>query len=141
MFARCKGQHSQRNLLADKRSREAFVLAMEGKSCQEIGDILGYKTSMGAWLALKRAHEKFDKETIELMKNAAFRTMQSKLEECNKILKNADTDKTKLMAIETYRKFLADIIKLLGLNEPDKTDITSQGEPILRLVNSEWSNI
>lgn len=124
----------------DAKIREAFCMSMDGHTCREIAEKLNVST-MTAYNYIKKAHLKFNEESIKIMKKSAMNAMQKKLRQCESIIDNATDDKIKLHAMETYRKYIADMNKLLGLNEPEKTDITSKGEPILRLIGEEFGEL
>ena len=127
-------------ILADQRTRDAFIMSAEGYTQAEIAKELGISVS-GARKLLIRAKDKFDKSSVKAMKTAALKAMQKKLRQCEQLLKNSQDIKENLAAMEMYRKYMADITKLCGLNDADKLDVMSGGEPILRLNGKEWSEI
>ena len=125
-------------LKANERSRKAFCLVMEGKGYEEIAKELDMSVA-GVKYALDRAIERWDAEGRDAMRTAATKALQTKLIEIECILKSAKETKTKLNAIEEYRKYVETISKLIGLNEPEKLEVS--GEPMIKLVGSSWDKI
>jgi len=137
-FNRRKSIYSTANIKAQQRARDAFCMAAKGYTIQEIADELGI-TYSGVQGCLRRAYKKFTEESNLEMKNTILAAMQEKLRQCEDLLKSRDT-KIKLMAMEQFRKYLADMRKMCGLDQPERTDITSGGEPI-NFNGKEWESL
>ncbi|MBU8911315.1 MAG: hypothetical protein KOO65_08600 [Desulfobacterales bacterium] len=133
-----KNKHGAFLIRAEKRCRDAFILATEGYTLKEIGEKMGLAIGT-VQTAVARAKKQFEEDNIRDMQNAVKTALQSKLRICNELFEKAETTGEKTKVLEQYRKFMSDIARICGLNE-QKLDITTKGEPIV-FTGKEWNKL
>lgn len=127
MTASTRAKSGSNHLIAAQRRSEAVRLRLAGATLEEIADKLGV-TPPAVGKMLRRAITLWQQETEADV--SELRALQyARLE---KLLMNtvARIEDEGLSAIEAARKVLADERKLLGLDAPVRTDITTNGESL-----------
>lgn len=102
---------------------EALELRKAGNSYAEIANALGYKTSSGAYRAVMTALKKTLQDPSEEVR-------QLEIERLDAMLMAMWEKRDKPMYADRILRIMERRAKLLGLDAPTKTDLTSKGEAI-----------
>jgi hypothetical protein len=123
--------NGQRQVDALDRQIEALELRASGMRYQDIADKLGYKTPGGAYKAVKSALVKTLQEPAD-----ELRTLE--VERLDEMLADLWPNKHKPIYTDRILRIMERRAKLLGLDAPTKTDVTSGGMPI---VTVNWDDV
>ena len=110
---------------ANDRQLKALTLRKAGAGYQAIADALGYKDHTGAWRAVKSALKRTLQEPAD-----ELRTLElARLDDMAKAIA-PHVAAGNLTAIDRNLKIMERRARLVGLDAPAKTDVTSGGEKI-----------
>lgn len=115
--------NGQRALDTMDKKLEALELRKAGNSYAEIANALGYKTSSGAYRAVMTALKKTLQDPSEEVR-------QLEIERLDAMLMAMWEKRDKPMYADRILRIMERRAKLLGLDAPTKTDLTSKGEAI-----------
>ena len=115
--------NGQRQVDALDRQIKALELRASGMRYQDIADKLGYKTPGGAYKAVKSALIKTLREPADELRNL-------EVERLDALLIDLWPNKHKPIYTDRILRIMERRAKLLGLDAPIKTDLTSGGEAI-----------
>lgn len=117
---------------AHENQLKALTLRKAGASYQAIADALGYATSMGAWKAVKSALKKTLQEPADELRQLEL----ARLDDMAKAIA-PHVAAGNLTAIDRNLKIMERRARLIGLDAPAKTDITSGGDKIIVKITND----
>lgn len=118
---------SPKNTRARVREEQALALRIGGATYDQIGQALGMSLE-GARKAVKRALER----TMEEVKDNAEALRELERQRLERLILSMmpSAQKGNVPAAETVRKLSESLRKLLGLNMPERVDVTTGGKPL-----------
>lgn len=114
-------------LTAAERERRAVQMRIAGADYQSIADALGMVKS-GAYKAVKRALDRTRQETAE--SSEELRIVEAHRLERLIMAAMPQAINGEVQSIEVVRKLSESLRRLHGLDAPEKTDITSNGQTL-----------
>jgi hypothetical protein len=125
LMATPKRNLTPKRLAARERSRRAYELRVAGASFDRIADTLDFADESGARKAVAAFVERLERETVDQARYLELDRLDRML-----IAITEQIRKGHLGAIDRALKIMERRSKLLGLDAPTKTDVTSGGQPI-----------
>jgi hypothetical protein len=120
---------SQKTLEAKDRQRRAIEMRLTGMGLQDIADQLGYSDASGAFRAIKRGMEKSVREPAEQLLTMELMRLDDLLQAHFPLAKSGDTRSAELVLKVMERRS-----KYLGMDAPEKIDLTGQMTQTVQLV-------
>jgi hypothetical protein len=108
-----------------ERKLTALRLRAAGKPMSEIAAAVGANSCQAAYALIRRAYREVVLPEFEHYKNLEIARLDGYLESLQPAVAKGD-----IAAIQTALKVAERRSKLLGLDEPEKRDVTTGGEPI-----------
>jgi len=124
--------NQERELTALERKLKALELRKAGFTYQAIADMVGYKTAGGAHRAVLTALKKTLQEPSDEVRKI-------ELERLDELLKALWDKRHNPAYADRVLRIMERRSKLLGLDAPTKTDVTSAGEKIRIFI--DWDNL
>lgn len=115
--------NGQRALEAVNRQRQALELRLAGKQYVEIAEALGYANHSGAYRAVQTALKKTLQEPADEVRKLELSRLDTLLSE---LWEKNDRP----IYVDRILRIMERRSKLLGLDAPEKHDLTTAGEPI-----------
>lgn len=116
---------SQRRLTATERQQQALELRRAGVGFQEIADEVGYASPSGAYKAVTTALKKTLQEPADEVRRLELERLDRLFRGVWEQATSGDTS-----ALDRALKIMNRRAELLGLDAPEKHDVTSGGEPM-----------
>ena len=117
---------------ANERQLKALTLRKAGVGYWAIAEACGYKDHSGAWRAVKAALKKTLQEPADELRTLELARLDDMLKAIAPHVAAGN-----LTAIDRALKIQERRSRLLGLDAPSKTDLTTGGEPITKEVDNE----
>lgn len=120
---------TQNEVDALDNQRKALEFRKAGVSYQRIAETLGYKDASGAWRAVKSALKKTLQEPADDLRRLEIERLDAAASAIYPSVKQGQYG-----AIDRWLKIMERRAKLLGLDAPTKSDITSDGKPLTVII-------
>lgn len=116
---------TQNEVDAHDNQLKALELRKAGISYQRIAEAVGYKDASGAWRAVKSALKKTLQEPSDDLRKLELERLDAAASAIYPSVKQGQYG-----AIDRWIRIMERRAKLLGLDAPTKTDLTSGGKPL-----------
>ena len=114
---------------ANDRHIQALELRKAGVSYQRIAEALGFNSPQAAWKAVNSALKKTVQEPADEVRKLEVERLDAAAQAIYPSVKQGQYG-----AIDRWLKIMERRAKLLGLDAPTKSDITSDGKPLTVII-------
>jgi len=138
-MAESNSPNAPRRASAAEKRRQAVLMRISGATYEDIGNALGI-SRQAAYIHVKTALEQTRLQTSE--DTEALREIEKERLERMVLALTPKAQKGDTAAVDTVRKLSESLRKLLGLNMPERVDVTSGGEKIKSYIGwtpEEWA--
>lgn len=121
-------QSTPRTIAIAQRQAKAVRLRLEGHSYQAIADMVPYADRSAARRAVETARQHIIEEPARELQAQELERLDDLLIRCRQVLVDGGDPELVLKAVDRLVKISETRRKLLGLDAPAKSDVTSGGE-------------